>query len=124
MINLISTQRKENMKKITIILLAIAVLFFMVSVSPAADTTIDTTIDSVTIAKTKNQNEYVRFIITEPRTLDGVEYDRSLPVMAFGETLVATAKTYSKGDSLKAIVSFRKLDDGRESYTVLQFIKE
>jgi hypothetical protein len=111
------------MKKIMTILLAIAVLAFMVSPVPAADSRIDTTIDSITIAKTKNQNEYVRFIITEPRTLDGVEYNRSLPVMAFGEDHVTVAKTYNKGDNLKAVVNFRKLDDGRESYTILQFIK-
>jgi hypothetical protein len=103
-------------------LILLAITFFMVSIAPAADTTLDVKIDTMVIAQTRNNNEYVRFIITEARTLNGVEYDRSLPVMAFS-THVEKAKTYKQGDQLKAIVNFRKLDDGRESYTILQFLE-
>ena len=110
------------MKKFTIIIILLAI-FSMVSMAQAADQTLDATIDTMVIAQTRNNNEYVRFIITEPRTLNGVEYNRSLPVMAFGEAHVTTAKTYNKGDKLKAIVNLRKLDDGRESYTILKFLE-
>jgi len=108
------------MKKLTIILLAILVIFAVNAI--AADSILETTIDSMVVAMTKNNAEYVRFIITEPRTLDGVNYPKSLPLMAFGP-LVEEAKTYKAGDAIKCVANFRKLDDGRESYTILSFIQ-
>jgi len=111
------------MKKLVLfIVLLTLVLVGPVINSNAADQLLDTKIDSASVQIDKNGNEYVRFIITETRTLNGISYDRSLPVMAFGAT-VSDAKAYKAGDQLKAIVSYRKLTDGRESYNVLGFAK-
>jgi hypothetical protein len=110
------------MKRLSFVLFTLFIAMLITVSAMAADQMLDTKIESVTVAMTKHDAEYVRFIITEPRTLDGVTYNRSLPVMAFGE-LVAAAKAYKSGDNLKAVVSYRKLDDGRESYSILAFIQ-
>ena len=110
------------MKRLTFAMFALFIALAIAVPAMAADQKLDTKIDSVTVAMTKNDVEYVRFIIIEPRTLDGVTYNRSLPVMAFGD-LVTAAKAYKAGDQLKAIVSYRKLKDGRESYSILAFIQ-
>jgi len=109
-------------KLVGIFTLAILAIVSLAIYANAEDKILDTTVDSMTVAMTKNDNEYVRIIITEPRTLNGVAYNRSLPVMAFGDK-VEQAKGYSAGDPLKAVASYRKLPDGRESYTILQFIE-
>ena len=101
------------------------VVFSLILISAqvwAQDQILNATIDSATVALDKNGVEYVRFIITEPRSLNGISYKKSLPVMAFGEQVPA-AKAISAGDSLKAVANFRKLPDGRESYTVISFIE-
>ena len=97
--------------------LILTIVIGMAIVANAADKLIDTTVDSVTIATDKNGNEYVRMIVTEDRSLNGVAYKRSLPVMAFGDT-VSEAKSLKAGDQLKAVVSVREFQ-GRESYTIL-----
>ncbi len=108
------------MKKVLAVLIALSLI--AVAVASAGDQILNTKIDSVTIAVDKNQAEYVRFIVNEPRTLDGVNYIKSLPVMAFGAHVTA-AKAMSAGDDLKAVCNYRKLPDGRESYTILSFIE-
>jgi hypothetical protein len=108
------------MRKLTsIVLLAIFVL--LVGVTANAET-LDTTIDSVTTALDKNGNEYVRFIVTVSREEGGIKYDMGIPVLAFGD-LVAQAKTFKAGDKLECAASYRKLPDGRESYTIRGFKK-
>ena len=87
----------------------------------AEDKILDTKIDSATTALDKNGAEYVRLIITEPRSISGVAYQKSLPVMAFGKN-VDPAKSYAAGDQLNAIVNSR-VYNGQESYTVLSFIE-
>ena len=107
-------------------ILAIAIMFLLtitfMTMANAEDKMLQTKIDSATVALDKNGNEYVRLIVTEPRSLNGIDYMKSLPVMAFGAT-VSDAKAYQAGDELKAIANYRKLPDGRESYTVISFIK-
>jgi hypothetical protein len=116
--------RKEKiMRKLAITMMVIMTICLAVGAAMAGDSIINTTVDSATVAMTKNGNEYVRFIITEQRKLDGVAYDRSLPLMAFGD-LVQPAKAYKAGDPIKVVASYRKLPDGRESYTILSFINQ
>ena len=110
------------MKTRHILLIAVSLVMAIASLSYAADKILETTVDSATVALDKNGQEYVRLIVTEPRSLNGIDYMKSLPVMAFGTT-VADAKAYQAGDELKAIANYRKLPDGRESYTVISFIK-
>ena len=106
-------------------ILAIAIMFLLtitfMTMAQAADKILETTVDSAVTALDKNGAEYVRIIITEPRTLNGISYQKSLPVMAFGAT-VADAKSYQAGDELKAIVTPRNYQ-GSESYTVVSFVK-
>lgn len=107
---------------LSISILAFALIMVTVIAASAEDKILNTKIDSTTVALTKNGNQYVRFIVSEERELNGIKYNRSLPVMAFG-SLVDAAKAMKAGDTLKAVVSYRKLSDGRESYTILSFIK-
>jgi hypothetical protein len=85
----------------------------------AGDKILETTVDSATVALTQNGAEYVRLIVSEERNLNG---KRSIPAMAFGE-LVPQAKELKAGDTLKAVVNFRDLADGRQSYTILSFLE-
>ena len=83
---------------------------------------LNTTVQSATVALDKNGHEYVRLIINEERNMNGISYEKGVPVMAFGD-LVEPAKSYNAGDQLKAIANYRQLPDGRESYSVIQFVK-
>ena len=109
------------MKTRHILLIAVSLVMAIASLSYAADKILETTVDSATVALDKNGQEYVRLIVTEPRTLNGISYQKSLPVMAFGAT-VADAKAYSAGDPIKAVVTPRDYR-GSQSYTVISFIK-
>ena len=111
----------KSLKALIVYMALIAVLLSF-GMANAGDKVLDVSIDSTTIALDKNGNEYVRFIISEPRTLNGTAYNRSLPVMAFGD-LVPKAKSYQAGDKLKAVASFSELSDGRQSYRILAFIE-
>ena len=109
----------------SLVILAIVALIGVSLYTPvyaAGDEQLNAKIDLVTTQLDVNGKPYVRFIIGQQRTLNGVKYTRTLPVMAFGD-LVAKAKTYKKGDTLKCIASFRQLPDGRQSYTVIKFLK-
>ena len=113
------------MKKFSLVAAIICFIIASLAIAGMAnaeDKMLTTKIDSATVALDKNGQEYVRLIVTEPRSLNGIDYMKSLPVMAFGAT-VADAKAYQAGDQLKAIANYRKLPDGRESYTVISFIK-
>mgnify|MGYP003572146819 FL=1 len=102
-------------------ILAILIIMILAAHAQAADKILSTTVDSATTALDKNGNEYVRMIVSEPRTLSGVKYTTSVAVMAFGDQ-VAPAKAIAAGDNIKAIVSSREYQ-GRTSYTVISFIE-
>lgn len=87
----------------------------------AKDVILDTEIQTVTVALDKNGNEYARLIITEPRTLQGVAYTVTVPVMCFGE-MVAQAKDFQSGDQLKAIAQTNEYK-GRTNYNIIAFIE-
>jgi len=110
---------------LAIIFLTVGILALagLINIASAEDKVMNIKIDSTTVAMDKNGSEYVRMIVTEPRTLSGVTYQKSLPVMAFGAN-VETAKSYQAGDTLNAVCNYRKLPDGRESYTVISFINK
>jgi len=111
-----------NFHRNFIISIVILALMLSVTLAKAEDKILNTKIDSVVTTFDKNHNEYTRFIVTEPRTLSGVKYQKSLAVMAFGN-LNEPAKSYQAGDQLKAVVN-SKIYNGNESYTVLSFITE
>ena len=107
---------------INVFMIAVMLILVMASIGRAEDKILTIKIDSATTALDKNGQEYVRLIVTESRTLNGVQYEKSLPVMAFSPN-VELAKAYTAGDQLKAVANYRKLPDGRESYTIISFIK-
>jgi len=106
------------MKRLIAILTICGLLFG--SIALAEDMVLTAKIASVTEAVDKNGNDYVRFIINEARTMNGINYNVGVPVMAFGPT-VEQAKTYKEGDVLKAIVKKREWQS-RESYTILAYM--
>lgn len=99
----------------------ILVLFSFVTYGIAADVVIEKKIENIVFKKDKNGQPYARIIVKDKGTLNGVSYDKSASVMAFGDQ-VASAKTLRKGQMLKAIAaeqSFR----GSISYQLLKVLK-
>jgi len=112
---------KRSLSFVLIILIAAISLSIFVQTSMAADILLDTQIKKMTIAADKNGNDYVRFIIEEQKSLNGIQYTPETVVMCFGG-IVNAAKKYSEGGSLKAIVATNEYK-GRVNYNVLAFIK-
>lgn len=103
-------------------LLILTVVFCMLSsLAIAGDIMLDATVESTVIGFDKNGDQYVRIIIQEERTLQGISYEVGVPVMAFRENL-EPAKKLGEGDILKAIVQAREFQ-GRMSYTILKIVK-
>ena len=107
------------MKKVAV---AVLVTCFLVipMMAMAAEQVINLPITGKVVAPDKNGNEYVRLIVGETKSLQGVEYSIGTAAMCFGQ-VVPQAKSLEVGDSLKAIVQKRTFN-GRESYTVLKIL--
>jgi hypothetical protein len=105
-----------------LIIAVILAVFVAINITPvnAAEQLLTAKISSVTIAKDKNGAEYVRMLIDEQRNIGGIQYTKTVPVVAFREN-VAAAKALKQGDTLKAVVSKSSLPDGRESYRIVGF---
>jgi hypothetical protein len=86
----------------------------------AADVMLQAPVTRADTMLDKNGKEYIRLIVTETRTLNGVKYDKEIPVMAFGSQVQA-AKAFKVGDKFKGICAARTFED-RSSYTVLKVI--
>ena len=107
-------------KSLSVVLTIVVMLFCFCTVAVAQDIVMDKKIQNVVIKRDKNGAEYVRFIVTDTAQLNGISYQKSVSVVAFGDQ-VAKAKTYKKGQTLKAIVN--KGDyKGNPSYTILELI--
>lgn len=90
----------------------------------AADKLITAKITDTATKLDRNGNEYVRLIIEESRSLQGVAYDADVPVMVFasgGSDLIEKAKALKPGDTLRAICDGRQYQ-GRVSYTLRAFV--
>jgi hypothetical protein len=103
---------------------AIALILSIMLVTPsiAADMMLDAKLISVSQQTDKNGNLYTRAIIIEERSLEGVKYEDTVAVMAFGE-MAAPLATYKEGEQLKAVVGSREYQ-GRTSYTVKKLIAD
>ena len=108
------------MRKYLVILSIIAMLFCFTTVAMAEDVLIDKPIQKIENALDKNGNPYVRIIVNEMRTLNGVEYEVGVAVMAFSST-VSAVKSLKEGDTLKAICASRLYKENR-SYTILKVL--
>lgn len=107
-------------RKIAVIGLVLAVMFFVVPMAMAAEAMISLEVTDKVVALDKNGNEYVRLIVGETKKIQGVEYSVGTAAMAFGQTVEA-AKVLEIGDTLKAIVNSR-VYNGRSSYTILKIL--
>jgi len=112
---------KKSLNLAIAMLVAAIMMAITAQVVTAADLILDTEIQSMAIANDKNGNEYVRFIIQEEKSLNGVSYTADTVVMCFGSA-VAKAKTFSEGDTLKAIASQNEYR-GRMNYNILAFVQ-
>ena len=97
------------------------ILMFLPGLASAQDVLLNAKIQDVVTALDKNGNEYVRVIVNEERTLQGISYNVGVPVMAFGPQ-VEKAKGLKTGSVLKAICDKREVR-GKVSYTVLKLIQ-
>jgi len=102
-----------------IVCFAIAALS-IVGVVNAAEKLVTAPVKSVTIANDVNGHEYVRLIVEESRTLNGVSYSVGIPVMGFGDQ-AAALKSMKEGDVFKGICQERSFQ-GRDSYTLIKTV--
>ena len=111
----------RNFRKLYVVIGVLLLLsMVIVPATMAAEALIDLKITDKVIAMDKNGNEYVRIIVGETKSIQGVEYEVGVAAMAFGSH-VDQAKTLNIGDNLKAIVNSRQYN-GRQSYTILKIL--
>ena len=108
-------------RKTVVSVLAIVFILSTVVVALALDSMVTAPISKVDTLIDKNGAEYVRIVITEDRSLNGVKYQTEALVMAFGGQ-VEEAKGLKAGDTFNGICSSREYK-GSLSYTVLKVIK-
>ncbi|HEC66847.1 MAG TPA: hypothetical protein ENI23_16350 [bacterium] len=87
----------------------------------ADDVELKATVSSITEALDKNGNPYVRFIVDEAKSLNGIEYMAGTPVMAFRD-MTKNVKEIKVGNVLHVIAAKRSYQ-GRISYTILKVIE-
>jgi len=101
--------------------MAIVACFAFVAVAQAEDLILDVTVDSITAAIDKNGNSYTRVIISEQRSLDGVTYNATVPIMFFGALHEAAQSQISAKDKIKVLVNKRQYQ-GNHSYTARKLL--
>lgn len=106
-------------RKLAIVGVILALLFIAIP-AMAAEQVIDLPITGKVVAPDRNGNTYVRFIVGETKSLQGVEYSIGTAAMCFGP-VVEQATDLDIGQNLKAIVQ-KRVFNGRESYTVLKIL--
>lgn len=107
----------KKMMSLIVLVVALMVGIAFVSTGFAEEKVMTFKVDRVDVKKDKNGKEYTRLWTTVDKSLNGVKYKRSVPVMAFGEAAVA-AKHVTKGQTVKAVVETGKFKD-RETITLL-----
>ncbi len=112
------------MKKhaLSLAIVAILTIIVLVPFAVAAPQVVTGEATDVGVFLDKNGQTYIRIIIQEARSLDGVEYSLGVPAMAFGSAVEA-AKLVKVGDTVKMIASPREYQ-GRTSYTVHKIVTE
>jgi hypothetical protein len=110
--------------KAQIIAMVIAVCFFTVIFGMAAayaeDKIIEKKVDGIVFKKDKNGNQYARIFITDTAEINGVQYPKTMSVMAFGDAAME-AKNVKKGQTLKAVVQEQDFR-GSKSYLLLKVL--
>jgi len=105
------------MKKLFMIIL----MLLIASIAFGAEEIVTGEITDVVKAVDTNGNDYTRLIVKFNRTLEGVDYEVDLPVMAFG-TMAAPAAEKTVGSTLKAICQ-KRIYNERESFTIVSLLE-
>ena len=109
------------MKKLAIIAtLAFALILGSIPVQ-AGDVILSSTIASVTPGVTSDGRDYVRAIINTATSLDGIEYERQVPLMFFGD-LAAQAREFVAGQEIKVVAGSREYQ-GRPSFVAYKIVQ-
>ena len=110
--------------KITSILAAVIgfCLIFSVGLAMAEDVKVGpVVVQSIGEYTDKNGDRYMRAIVSETRSLNGVTYQAGVPVMTFGDSKNQLAGI-SAGDQISFIAD-KRLYNGSNSYTLRAVIK-
>lgn len=107
----------KKMMSLMVLLVALMVGIAFTSTAFAEEKVMTIKVDKVDVKKDKNGKEYARIWTTVDKSLNGVKYKRSVPVMAFGETATAVKKV-AKGSTVKAVIETGKYN-GRDTLTLL-----
>jgi len=112
------------MKKLSTILIAVMVIALVgVTMASAENMLITGEVTDKVEALDKNDQPYTRFIVKWETEIDGVKFDDEHVVMAFGAGKIAEFSSIEIGSTLKAIADYRKLNDGRTSYTLKKLLQ-
>jgi len=103
------------------VIVAILTIIALVPFATAAPQIITGKATNVGTFLDTNGQTYVRIIIQETRSLEGIEYSLEVPAMAFGNAAEA-AKLVKVGETIKMIASAREYQ-GRSSYTIHKILK-
>jgi hypothetical protein len=111
---------EKRMKRFVMFAVAAIVMVGMAGVALAEDIVLTAKVEKVIVKNDKNGAAYARVLFTEKATLNGVEYNKTVSAVAFGDQ-TTRAKAMKKGDTMKVIAS-KKEYKGAPSYQILQFM--
>ena len=103
------------------IVVIVLILGMAVIAANAAPMTVEGQVMSTTEATDRNGNPYVRAILEEKGSVDGVQFTIGIPVMFFGSHADA-GRALKAGDIIK-FVGDERFFQGRKSYTFLQMVE-
>jgi len=108
---------------LAIALSTIIAITFSVSSAYAKDVALEKEIAQMSVKLDKNGDEFVTFRFKEPRTLNGISYNITVPATCFASSgMIDQAKQLSEGDMLKVIAKEGEYR-GNKSYVILAFIE-
>jgi hypothetical protein len=108
------------MKKVVAVLVAMFMMVCVTSVGFAEDIILSAKVERVLFKTDKQGAPYAMVLFAQKATLNGVEYNKTMSAMAFGDT-VQGAKSLKRGDTMK-VIALLKDYKGAPSYQILKFI--
>ena len=109
------------MKKVAMTISIVLMLGLFAGMALAADKKLTAQISSVVESVTKTGAPYVRAIMLQEKSLDGVSYESGIPLMFFGD-LYDAGKQLKAGDTVTVIARERNYN-GNPSLTVLKLVQ-
>lgn len=107
------------MKKMFVLFIVFLTAICFAGSALAQDVVIDKKVNAIVYKNDKNGNPYARITVTEKATMNGISYDKSVSIMAFGDMCDQVKKSgLKKGDTLKGVASKGEYR-GNPSYVLL-----